>query len=135
MRGGKRTTDITDSGYDTTAASILAQKKDKPKDKNINASIKTLVAMSKFKQKISSMGDQAAKTATTKEKDGRKKKIKQVIKTKERTFKHTKFSNLIDRRPRRRKDRLPIVPMNTIREIEILPTRFHKNTHDTSYSL
>ena len=68
MRGGKKTTDITDSGYDTTAASILAQKKGQPRDKNINASIKTLVAMSKFKQKISSMGDQAAKTATPKEK-------------------------------------------------------------------
>ena len=48
----------------------------------MSASIKTLVAMTKFKQKISSMGDQAAKTATPKEKDGRKKKIKQVTKTK-----------------------------------------------------
>ena len=63
-------TGITDSGYDTTSASILAQKKDKPKDKNKNASIRTLAEMSKFKQKISSMGDQAAKTATPKEKDG-----------------------------------------------------------------
>ena len=122
MRGGKRTTDITDSGYDTTAASILAQKKDKPKDKNINASIKALVAMSKFKQKISSMGDLATKSTIPKEKVGRKKKIKEVTKTKERALKHTNFSNLIDRRPKRRKDRIPIVTMKTIRDIKILPT-------------
>ena len=90
--------------------------------KNINTSIKTLVAMSKFKQKISSMGDQATKSVTPKEKVGRKKKIKEVTKTKERALKHTNFSNLIDRRPKRRKDRIPIVTMKTIREIEILPT-------------
>ena len=122
LRGGKKTTDITDSGYDTTAASILAQKKGQPRDKNINASIKTLVTMSKFKQKIASMGDQATKSTTPKEKFGRKKKIKEVAKTKERALKHTNFSNLIDRRPKRRKDRIPIVTMKTIRDIEILPT-------------
>ena len=108
--------------------------------KNINTSIKTLVAMSKFKQKISSMGDQATKSVTPKEKVGRKKKIKEVTKTKERALKHTNFSNLIDRRPKRRKDRIPIVTMKTIREIEILPTwifqdRFHTNTHDITFSL
>ena len=97
LRGKKKTTDITDSGYDTTAASILAQKKGQPRDKNINASIKTLVAMSKFKQKITSMGNEAAKSSTPKEKVGRKKKIKEVTKTKERALKHTNFSNLIDR--------------------------------------
>ena len=122
MRGKKKTTDITDSGYDTTAASILAQKKDQPRDRNINASIKTLVAMSKFKEKITSMGNEAAKSATPKEKVGRKKKIKEVTNTKERALKHTNFSNLIDRRPKRRKDRIPIVTMKTIRDIEILPT-------------
>ena len=121
MRGKKKTTDITDSGYDTTAASILAQKKGQPRDKNINASIKTLVAMSKFKQKIASMGDQATKHATPAKKVGRKKK-KEVTKTKERAQKHTNFSNLIDRRQKRRKDRIPIVTMKTIRDIEILPT-------------
>ena len=119
LRGGKKTTDITDSGYDTTAASILAQKKGQPRDKNMSASIKTLVAMSKFKQKIASMGDQATKSATPAKKVGRKKK-KEVTKTKERTQKHTNFSNLIDRRPKRRKDRIPI-PMKTIRDIELLP--------------
>ena len=120
LRGGKKTTDITDSGYDTTAASILAQKKDKPRDKNINASIKTLVAMSKFKQNISSMGDQAAKSSTPTKTVG-KKKVKEVTKTKERALKHTNFSTLIDRRPKRRKDRIPIVIRKTIRDIEILP--------------
>ena len=121
MRGKKKTTDITDSGYDTTAASILAQKKGQPRDKNISASIKTLVAMSKFKQKITSMGDQATKSTTAKEKVARKKKIKEVTKT-TKAQKHTNFSNLIDRRPKRRKDRIPIVTMKTIRDIEILPT-------------
>ena len=122
MRGGRKTTDITDSGYDTTAASILAQKKGQSRDKNINASIKTLVAMSKFKQKITSKGNQAAKSATPTEKVGKKKKIKEVKKNKEKAQKHTNFSNLIDRRPKRRKDRIPIVTMKTIRDIEILPT-------------
>ena len=121
LRGGKKTTGITDSGYDTTAASILAQKKGQPRDKNMSASIKTLVAMSKFKQKIASMGDRATKSATPAKKVGRKKK-KEVTKTKERAQKHTNFSNLIDRRPKRRKDRIPIVTMKTIRDIEILPT-------------
>ena len=121
LRGRKKTTDITDSGYDTTAASILAQKKGQPRDKNISASIKTLVAMSKFKQKITSMGDQATKSTTAKEKVARKKKIKEVTKT-TKAQKHTNFSNLIDRRPKRRKDRIPIVTMKTIRDIEILPT-------------
>ena len=120
LRGRKKTTDITDSGYDTTAASILAQKKGQPRDKNISASIKTLVAMSKFKQKITSMGDQATKSTTAKEKVARKKKIKEVTKT-TKAQKHTNFSNLIDRRPKRRKDRIPIVTMKTIRDIEILP--------------
>ena len=78
--------------------------------------------MSKFKQKIAGMGDQATKNTTPKEKVGRKKKIKEVTKTKERVLKHTNFSNLIDRRPKRRKDRIPIVTMKTIRDIEILPT-------------
>ena len=53
--------------------------------------------MSKFKQKITSMGNEAAKSSTPKEKVGRKKKIKEVTKTKERALKHTNFSNLIDR--------------------------------------
>ena len=78
--------------------------------------------MSKFKEKITSMGNEAAKSSTPKEKVGRKKKIKEVTKTKERALKHTNFSNLIDRRPKRRKDRIPIVTMKTIRDIEILPT-------------
>ena len=79
--------------------------------------------MSKFKQKIAGMGDQATKNTTPKEKVGRKKKIKEVTKTKERVLKHTNFSNLIDRRPKRRKDRIPhCVTMKTIRDIEILPT-------------
>ena len=76
--------------------------------------------MSKFKQKITSMGDQATKSTTAKEKVARKKKIKEVTKVKEGALKHTNFSNLIGR-PRRRKDRIPIVTMKTIRDIEILP--------------
>ena len=71
--------------------------------------------MSKFKQKISSMGDQATKSKTPKEEVGRKKKIKEVTKTKERALKHTNFSNLIDRRPRRRKDRIPIITMKILK--------------------
>ena len=71
--------------------------------------------MSKFKQKIAGMGDQATKNTTPKEKVGRKKKIKEVMKTKERALKHTNFSNLIDRRPRRRKDRIPIITMKILK--------------------
>ena len=68
------------------------------------------------------MGDQGTKSTTPKKKDGRKKKIKQATKTKEQTLKHTNFNNLIERRPRRRKDRIPIVIRKTLRDIEILST-------------
>ena len=117
LRGRWKTTDNPDSGYDTTAASILAQKKGQPRDKNMSASIKTLL-----KKKIAGMGDQGTKSTTPKKKDGRKKKIKQATKTKEQTLKHTNFNNLIERRPRRRKDRIPIVIRKTLRDIEILST-------------
>ena len=46
LRRRKKTTDMTDSGYDTTAAGILIKKQN---DEEMNTTIKTLIAMSKFK--------------------------------------------------------------------------------------
>ena len=108
--------------YDTTAAGILMRKQQQ------NSTIKTLVAMSRFKgnllkEKQENPSDKRTPNAPPGEKVGMKQNTKEVTKTEEKISRYTNFSNLVDRRRRIRKEKAPIVTMKTIRAIEILPRK------------
>ena len=123
LRRRKKTTDMTDSGYDTTAAGILIKKQN---EEEMNTTIKTLIAMSKFKNLSKEQkgpgSEKTMKKATPREKVGLKQNIKEVLKTEEKVImKYSNFSNLVDKRTRIRKEKAQIVTMKTIRAIQILP--------------
>ena len=119
LRRRKKTTDTTDSGYDTTAAGILMMRKQQQ-----NSTVKTLVAMARFKGNLSK-----EKQETTSDKrianaqPGQKVEIKQNVKADKKILRYTNFSNLVDRRRRIRKEKAQIVTMKTMRAIEILPRK------------
>ena len=117
LRRRKKTTDTTDSGYDTTAAGMLMRKQQQ------NSTIKTLVAMSRFKGNLPKEENPSSDKRITNEKVGMKPNAKEVPKTEEKIVKYTNFSNLVDRRRRIRKEKCEIVTMKTIRAIEILPRK------------
>ena len=128
LRRSKKTTDTTDSGYDTTAAGILMRKQQQ------NSTIKTLVAMSRFKgnvlkEKQESSSEKRATNTSAGEKVGLKQNTKEVPKADGKIFRntnYTNFSNLVDRRRKIRKEKAQIVTMKTIRAIEILPRKGSK---------
>ena len=71
--------------------------------------IKTLVAMSRFKEKLSkgeetSSSDKKLTNATPGVKVRLKQTMKEVPKSDKKILKYTNFSNLVDRRPRIRKE-------------------------------
>ena len=120
LRRRKKTTDTTDSGYDTT--SLMRKQQQMPN----GTTIKTLVAMSRFKEKLSKgedkiSSDKKITNASSGEKVGMKQTMKEVPKTDKKILKYTNFSNLVDRRPRIRKQQAQVVTMKTIRAIQILP--------------
>ena len=120
LRRRKKTTDTTDSGYDTT--SLMRKQQQMPN----GTTIKTLVAMSRFKEKLSkgdekSSSDKRLTNATPGEKFRIKQTMKEVPKSDKKILKYTNFSNLVDRRPRIRKEQAQVVTMKTIRAIQILP--------------
>ena len=120
LRRRKKTTDTTDSGYDTT--SLMRKQQQMPN----GTTIKTLVAMSRFKEKLSkgedkSSSDKKITNPSPGEKVGMKQTMKEVPKSDKKILKYTNFSNLVDRRPRVRKEKTQVVTMKTIRAIQILP--------------
>ena len=94
-----------------------------------NSTIKTLVAMSRFKENLSkgeqesSLSDKRITNAPPREKVGTKQNMKEVPKTDEKTLKYTNFSNLVDRRARIKKEKAQIVTMKMLRAIQILPRK------------
>ena len=136
LRRKKKTTDTTtDSGYDTTAAGILMRKQ-----LQHNSTIKTLVAMSRFKENLSkgekesSLSDKRITNAPPREKVGTKQNMKEVPKTDEKTLRYTNFSNLVDRRARIKKEKAQIVTMKMLRAIQILPRKSSCKTKEGSRS-
>ena len=82
--------------------------------------------MSRFKEKLSkgeetSSSDKKLTNATPGEKVRMKQTMKEVPKSDKKILKYTNFSNLVDRRPRIRKEQAQVVTMKTIRAIQILP--------------
>ena len=82
--------------------------------------------MSRFKEKLSkgevkSSSDKRLTNATPGEKFRIKQTMKEVPKSDKKILKYTNFSNLVDRRPRIRKEQAQVVTMKTIRAIQILP--------------
>ena len=123
LRRRKKTTDTTDSGYDTTAAGILMMRKQQQ-----NSTVKTLVAMARFKGNLSkekqeTTSDKRTTNAPAGEKAEMKQNVKEVTKADKKILKYTNFSNLVDRRRRIRKEKAQIVTMKTMRAIEILPRK------------
>ena len=123
LRRRKKTTDTTDSGYDTTAAGILMMRKQQQ-----NSTVKTLVAMARFKGNLSkekqeSSSDKRTTNAKPGEKAEMKQNVKEVTKAEKKILRYTNFSNLVDKRRRIRKEKAQIVTMKTMREIEILPRK------------
>lgn len=123
LRRRKKTTDTTDSGYDTTAAGILMMRKQQQ-----NSTVKTLVAMARFKGNLSkekqeSSSDKRTTNAPAGEKAEMKQNVKEVTKAEKKILRYTNFSNLVDKRRRIRKEKAQIVTMKTMRAIEILPRK------------
>ena len=123
LRRRKKTTDTTDSGYDTTAAGILMMRKQQQ-----NSTVKTLVAMARFKGNLSkekqeSSTDKRTTNAPPGEKAEMKQNVKEVTKAEKKILRYTNFSNLVDKRRRIRKEKAQIVTMKTMRAIEILPRK------------